>query len=155
MDALFDDPTFMALSPIQMIEYLLRFNMSQPDPIPELTSVLSDFHRGLHKTSYKQLLQNTTAFSCTTPSETLLTLLQAHKYMAVSTSQKRKFVVLSLGTGVANKTGAYDAREMTGWGLFRWYWNITWAEMKLKWTSEMDISTSENMNCLADVEGEC
>ncbi|GKE15811.1 hypothetical protein Tco_1423388 [Tanacetum coccineum] len=45
MDALFDDPTFMALSPIQMIEYLLRFNMSQPDPIPELTSVLSDFHR--------------------------------------------------------------------------------------------------------------
>ncbi|GJX37285.1 zinc finger, RING/FYVE/PHD-type containing protein [Tanacetum coccineum] len=45
MDALFDDPTFMALSPIQMIEYLLRFNMSQPDPILELTSVLSDFHR--------------------------------------------------------------------------------------------------------------
>ncbi|GKB83987.1 hypothetical protein Tco_0950882 [Tanacetum coccineum] len=42
--------------------------------------------------------------------------------MAVSSSQKRKFVVLSLGTGVANKTGAYDAREMTGWGLFRWYW---------------------------------
>ncbi|GJW75287.1 probable choline kinase 1 [Tanacetum coccineum] len=53
---------------------------------------------------------------------TLLTLLEAHKYMPGSSSQKRKFVVLSLGTGVANKTGAYDAREMIGWGLFLLYW---------------------------------
>nr|GEU95859.1 reverse transcriptase domain-containing protein [Tanacetum cinerariifolium] len=44
MDALFDDPTFMALSPIQMIECLQRVNMSRPDPIPRLTNLLSDLH---------------------------------------------------------------------------------------------------------------
>ncbi|GKE62125.1 hypothetical protein Tco_1512492 [Tanacetum coccineum] len=103
--------------------------------------------------------------------------------MAVSSSQKRKFVVLSLGTGVANKTGAYDAREMTGWDLFRWYWygahkhfianqeivdehylkemaaisNFDVHMMRVQEhnlgrdEAEMDISTSENMNNLADV----
>ncbi|GKA66776.1 hypothetical protein Tco_0766584 [Tanacetum coccineum] len=75
---------------------------------------------------------------------TLLTLLEAHKYMPGSSSQKRKFVVWSLGTGVANKTGAYDATEMTGWGSR----NITYLGRD---EAKMDISTSENMNSLANV----